>query len=261
MPAVLAAVSLRVPVFLVEPNAVPGRVNRLSARVARLIFAGNDAVAGWLRASLRERIRVTGVPLRRALLNAFPAQQARRKPEPPIRLLIFGGSRGAKQINDVVVDALPALAKLPLEIFHQTGETDRERIAAAYASAGIDARVVAFERDMPARYLWADLAVCRSGALTVAELALAGLPALLVPYPHAADDHQSANAAELARVGAARRLDPARFDVKMLCGELEALLGDPARLVAMARAAQSQARPNAAREIVDGVLAELERRP
>jgi len=257
MPAGLAAIARRVPLVLVEPNAVPGRVNRMLARFARRIFVGFEAAGRSLARGRRPNadgdpdVRCFGIPLRARLVDAFCDRSApRRKPAPPFRLLVFGGSQGARQINDAMRDALPRLASLPLEVFHQTGEADRERVALAYAEAGVPAQVVAFERDMPARYRWADLAVCRSGALTVAELALAGLPALLVPYPYAADDHQAANAAELEEAGAALRLDARALDGEALADALIGLFHEPARLEAMAAAAAELGRPDAASRIV-----------
>jgi UDP-N-acetylglucosamine--N-acetylmuramyl-(pentapeptide) pyrophosphoryl-undecaprenol N-acetylglucosamine transferase len=124
-------------------------------------------------------------------------------------------------------------------------------VAEAYRRAGLRASVVDFTDDMPERYRWADLAVCRSGALTVAELALAGLPALLVPYPHAADDHQSANARALSAIGGARLIGSRPLDPEALRCELEALLSAPERIEDMRRALAVRARPHAAREIVD----------
>jgi UDP-N-acetylglucosamine--N-acetylmuramyl-(pentapeptide) pyrophosphoryl-undecaprenol N-acetylglucosamine transferase len=250
-PAAAAAALLRVPLVLVEPNAVPGRTNRSLARFAARVFTAFEAAAPAFATSLgRERVASPGAPLRRALLDAFASQPPRRAPAAPLHLLVAGGSQGARQLNEGMIEALAQLDVRCFEIFHQTGAADRERVAAAYARAGAHAEVVDFERDMPARYRWADVAVCRAGALTVAELALAGLPALLVPYPHAADDHQRANARALADAGAARVLDPSGFDGKQLADALDALATAPDALVAMGRAAQSLARPDAARDIV-----------
>jgi UDP-N-acetylglucosamine--N-acetylmuramyl-(pentapeptide) pyrophosphoryl-undecaprenol N-acetylglucosamine transferase len=123
-------------------------------------------------------------------------------------------------------------------------------VAEAYRKAGFRAEVLSFVTDMPARYRWADLALCRAGALTVAELALAGLPALLVPYPFAADDHQRANARELEAAGAARALDPKRLDGASLVAEFRTIGSDPERLVAMSRACAALGRPDAAARIV-----------
>jgi UDP-N-acetylglucosamine--N-acetylmuramyl-(pentapeptide) pyrophosphoryl-undecaprenol N-acetylglucosamine transferase len=248
VPAVLAAAARRLPVALVEPNAVPGRANRYAARLARRIFVGFEATAPRF-AGQRERVRVFGIPLRRALLAAFADGGARRRPEPPFRLLVFGGSQGARQINEAMLEAAPALKTLSLDIFHQTGEADRERVEAAYAAAGLSAQVVAFEPNMPARYRWADLALCRSGALTVAELALAGLPALLVPYPYAADDHQRANAEALAEAGAARVLDGVPLPGERLAAALGETLADADALQRMGAAAAALARPDAAERI------------
>jgi UDP-N-acetylglucosamine--N-acetylmuramyl-(pentapeptide) pyrophosphoryl-undecaprenol N-acetylglucosamine transferase len=210
MPAALAARLTRRPLFLVEPNAIPGRVNRLTARFARAVFVGFESTRGHLP-DRTESICV-GVPLRRALYRAFANHREKGVPSTPLRIFVFGGSQGARQLNENVPEALSRLRKKSVEIFHQSGEADRAAVETRYAELGLPAEVVAFEHDMPKRYEWADLAICRAGALTVAELALAGMPALLVPYPFAADDHQSANARALEESGAARRLDARPLD-------------------------------------------------
>lgn len=250
-PAAAAAIVLRRPLAIVEPNAIPGRTNLGMARFAKRVFtafaAAEPAFAG------RAPVETTGAPLRRALLDAFAAAAAatpRRAPAPPFRLLVVGGSQGARQLNEAMIAALPDLDPARLEVFHQTGAADRERVAEAYARAGLRAEVVAFDAALASRYQWADVALCRAGALTVAELAMAGLPALLVPYPFAADDHQRANARALAEAGAARLLDPAGFDGKVLSGALGALLEQPEALLEMGRRARGLARPDAARRIV-----------
>lgn len=249
---VLAAATLRLPIALVNTDAVPGLANRAAGRLAARIFVGFEAAAPvFERSGSPGRVRVPGVPLRRALVETFAGAPPRRQPELPIRLLVFGGSQGARQLNEAMLAALPQLDLEKLEIFHQTGEADREKVAAGYAAAGARAEVVAFETDMPARYRWADLALCRSGALTVAELTLAGLPALLVPYPYAANDEQSANARELATALAARLLPAKQFNAKMLAEELGALLADPPQLRAMGERASKLARPRAAEDIVE----------
>ena len=250
MPAVIAARLRRTPLALLEPNAIPGRVNRLAARFAALVFVGFDATGDALAAPT-ERMRSVGIPLRRGLIEACARSPRRRKPELPLRVLVFGGSQGAQQINQAVMDALPSLPAAHFEFFHQTGEADRERVADAHRKAGSDASVVAFERDMPARYGWADIAVCRSGALSVAELALVGLPALLVPYPYAADDHQAANARELERAGAGRCFDAKNFDGAVLAEALLALTDDPDQLSEMSAAAASLGHADAAQRVVD----------
>ncbi|NNL67078.1 MAG: undecaprenyldiphospho-muramoylpentapeptide beta-N-acetylglucosaminyltransferase [Myxococcales bacterium] len=254
MPAVAAAALMRLPIALIEPNAIPGRANRLMARVAKRVFVGFEGAQGHLPVPA-ERVQRLGIPLRRALVDAF-ADRPERKPEPPFRLLVAGGSQGARQVNEAMMEIAPRLDADRVTIFHQSGADDRDRVAEAYAAAGLEAEVVAFTDDMPARYAWADLAVCRSGALTVAELALAGLPSLLVPYPYAADDHQAANAEALASPGAdgapgARMLSSRPLDVDALASAIAELFSEPERLVQMKRALASRARPDAAREIVD----------
>jgi len=258
LPAALAAILTRTPLALVEPNSIPGRSNRLTARFAARVFTGFESAAQRLddASGSREsgRVRCLGVPLRRSVTDAFAEASGRPAPEAPYHLLIFGGSQGAQQINDALVEAAPRLAHLSLEIFHQSGAADCERLEKAYAAAGVPAQVVAFEDDMPARYRWAHLAVSRAGALSVAELTMVGLPALLVPYPWAADDHQTANARELEDAGAARRL--AADAEHHLSGDtvadaIEALLAAPEDLAAMSAAAFKLARPGAASDIVE----------
>ncbi|MEB2346022.1 MAG: undecaprenyldiphospho-muramoylpentapeptide beta-N-acetylglucosaminyltransferase [Deltaproteobacteria bacterium] len=252
-PAAAAAIALRRPLAIVEPNAVPGRTNLWMARLAQRVFtafaAAEPAFAG------RAPVETTGAPLRRALLEAFAAAAPRRTPAPPFRLLVVGGSQGARQLNDAMLAALPGFDPARLEVYHQTGPADRARVAEAYARAGLQAEVVDFDAALASRYQWADVALCRAGALTVAELAMAGLPALLVPYPHAADDHQRANARALEEAGAGRLLDPARFDAKLLVEALDALFERPAALLEMGRRARALARPDAARRIVEAARA------
>jgi len=250
VPAVLAAAARRLPVALVEPNAIPGRANRLAARFAARVFVHFEEAAAFLPAAARARLRPVGIPLRQGLVDAFAEAPPRRPPSPPYRLLVFGGSQGARQLNEALAAAAPRLAELGVTVFHQSGEADRERVERAYAAAGVSATVVAFEPEMPRRYRWADVAVCRAGALTVAELALAGLPALLVPYPYAADDHQRANARALETAGAARLLDSRAFGPETVLGALSELLAAPEALLRMGEAASKAARPRAAETIV-----------
>jgi UDP-N-acetylglucosamine--N-acetylmuramyl-(pentapeptide) pyrophosphoryl-undecaprenol N-acetylglucosamine transferase len=251
VPAVVAAAGRRLPIALVEPNAVAGRANRMAARLASRLFVQFEAAAEMLASSGGAgRVRTAGIPLRAALVAAFAAAPPRRTAAPPWRLLVFGGSQGARQLNDAMLEAIPSLAGIPLEIFHQTGEADRERVASGYAKAGLPAEVAAFEPEMPRRYRWADVALCRAGALTVAELCLAALPSVLVPYPHAADDHQRANAQALARAGAARVLEPATLSGKQVAGVLRELFAEPGELSSMSAAAGKRAQPDAAERIV-----------
>jgi len=251
-PVAAAAALLRLPIALVNTDALPGQSNRLAARFAHRIFVGFEGAAGeFARGGDPDRVRCLGIPLRRALVEAFASAPARRAPAPPFRLLVFGGSQGARQLNDIMIDVVHRLDPSRLEIFHQTGEADRARVAEAYARSGARAQVVAFEPEMVRRYRWADLALCRSGALTVGELALAGLPALLVPYPFAAHDEQSANARELVKAGAAERLDPRTLTPEGVADALSRLFAEPGRLSQMGLAAAKLARPEAAERIVE----------
>ena len=249
MPAALAALTTSCPLALVEPNAIPGRANRLTARFAQRVFVGFPEAGE--RLGTRTAAEHRGIPLRRALVDAFERRTPREVPGTPLHLLVFGGSQGARQINEAMMALAPRLAGQPIEIFHQAGAADRARVQAAYAEAGVQAEVVDFEPAMPARYRWAHLALCRSGALTVAELALAGLPALLIPYPFAADDHQAANAGALSEAGAGIRLEARPLDVDGLGSKLLGLVEDPSPLAGMSTAASALARPHAARDIVE----------
>jgi UDP-N-acetylglucosamine--N-acetylmuramyl-(pentapeptide) pyrophosphoryl-undecaprenol N-acetylglucosamine transferase len=258
VPAVVAAVLRRIPIALVEPNAIPGRANRAAARFATRIYVQFDAAEqAFAAAGAGTRVRALGIPLREKLVEAFPKRAERRVPTAPLRLFVFGGSQGARQINDALIEAAPGLDASQFEIHHQTGEADRERVEAAYREAGLRATVVAFERDMPECYRWADLALCRSGALTIAELTLSGLPALLVPYPFAADDHQAANADALVASGAARVLAGRDLDGSQVAEALRDFASAPDQLVPMAKRAAQLAHPGAAERIVDDCAAQV----
>jgi UDP-N-acetylglucosamine--N-acetylmuramyl-(pentapeptide) pyrophosphoryl-undecaprenol N-acetylglucosamine transferase len=246
VPAALAGALSRIPVVLVNTDAVPGLANRVLARVARRVFVGWPGAAAAFGGGAN--VEVSGVPLREALRQAFAASARDEKPreDERLHLFAFGGSQGARQINDALLAALQALDPARLAVVHQTGENDRARVEAGYRAAGFDAVVTAFERDMPSRYRWADLVVCRAGAISVAELALAGRPALLVPLAHVGGGEQFANARELERAGAARVLDSKQLAHETFTRELVALLDDPERLRAMGARAAALGRPDAA---------------
>ena len=251
VPPALAAVLRRTPVVLVNTDARPGAANRLVARFARRLFVGFPAAAARVgRGAGDPRVRVSGVPLRRALREAF-ADAPEPAPDPGrLHLFAFGGSQGARQINDALIGAIPKLDPARVAVVHQTGEADRERVARAWKEAGFDAEVVAFEPDMPARYRRADLVICRAGAISIAELALAGRPALLLPLAHVGGGEQFDNARVLEEAGAAQVLDPRGLDQAAFDDALGALLDDPARLRAMGRRAAALARPDAAETLV-----------
>lgn len=198
-PGGLAAWLTRRPLIVHEQNAVAGLTNRLLARFARVVLC---AFPGSFSAS--KKARVVGNPVRNDIAS-LPAPALRfANRNGPLRLLVLGGSLGAKSLNEQVPAMLASLAadQLP-EVWHQCGERTEEACRAAYRTHGVQARISAFIDDMPDAYGWADLVICRAGALTLAELAAAGLAAVLVPYPYAVDDHQTANAQVLVDAGAA----------------------------------------------------------
>jgi UDP-N-acetylglucosamine--N-acetylmuramyl-(pentapeptide) pyrophosphoryl-undecaprenol N-acetylglucosamine transferase len=193
--------------------------------------------------------RLTGNPVRQQFLTASNPDNSR---EGPFTILVVGGSQGAHAINLAFVDALPRLRRpRQIRFVHQTGAGDRDRVAEAYANAGIEAEVEPFFHDMASRYRGADLVVCRAGATTVAELTVLGKPALFIPYPFAADNHQERNARALVDQGAARMMRERDLSGADLARCLDELIDDAGRLAAMATQSRSLGKPEAARAIVD----------
>ena len=251
VPAVLAARAHRVPLLVHEQNAVMGRANRLVMRFARLLALSFEPTAG-LALSPVPRL-ITGNPTRPGFAAQIPLPDPGR-----FRLLVLGGSQGARVFSDVVPAALALLPqdlRPRLEIAQQCRPEDLERVRAAYEAQGLAAELAPFFGDVAARMAVADLVVTRSGASTVAELLALGRASLLVPYLHAADDHQSANAAALAAAGAAITLAQPAFTAEALAEILARLVHSPAQLAAMRTAARALARPDAAEKLADAVLA------
>ena len=243
-PAMLAAIVKHVPRVAFEPNVVPGFANRAVAR-----FVSAAAVHFSETADYFHNPVVTGVPVRPAFFQIPPKPFIPSSPT----LLVFGGSQGAHAINQAITRALPQLMKrVPgLHLIHQTGERDYNDVQSAYAQAGVAAEVHKFIDDMPEFFARADLVLCRSGASTVAEIAAAGKPAVFVPFPLAADDHQRRNAEVLERAGAAVVVEETKLDEVWLVDTISALLEDPARLRRMSEAARAMAHPNAAKDIAE----------
>jgi UDP-N-acetylglucosamine--N-acetylmuramyl-(pentapeptide) pyrophosphoryl-undecaprenol N-acetylglucosamine transferase len=240
-----------IPLVIHEQNTVPGMTNRWLARVATRVL---EAFPGTFPPG--REARQTGNPVRQDIAGLpAPAQRLGARAGPPRHLLVLGGSQGARALNETVPRALARLpgAQRPL-VRHQAGREKAEATAALYREAGVDARVSAFLEDMAEAYAWADLVVCRAGALTIAELAAAGVGALLVPYPHAVDDHQSRNAGYLTRAGAAELIPESRLQPESLAERLGALLERPEHLLAMAEAARRLARPEATAEVAGACL-------
>jgi UDP-N-acetylglucosamine--N-acetylmuramyl-(pentapeptide) pyrophosphoryl-undecaprenol N-acetylglucosamine transferase len=239
-PAMLAAVLGRVPTVAFEPNVVPGFANRIVARWVSAAAVHFEETGKFFR-----RAQVTGVPVRHAFFETQTKSTEGRD------LLVFGGSQGARAINHAVIQALPELLKrVPaIHIVHQTGERDFPGAQAAYSTLGTAVEVYRFIDDMPSFFSRADLVLCRSGASTVAEITAAGKPAVFVPFPHAADDHQKRNAEALEQAGAAVMLEEAKLTAESLVETVRALFSDPARLQQMADSARKLAHPSAARDI------------
>ncbi|MGA8301809.1 MAG: undecaprenyldiphospho-muramoylpentapeptide beta-N-acetylglucosaminyltransferase [Terriglobales bacterium] len=243
-PAMLAAIRRRIPTLAFEPNAVPGFANRMVARFVSAAAVHFEETAEYFR-----NARVTGVPVREAFFG-IP-----EKPAGPPVLLVFGGSQGAHAINQAMIESLPGLrAKVPaLHIIHQTGERDYPSVQTAYQNAGISSEVHKFIDDMPGTFTRSDLLVCRSGASTVGEITAAGKPAIFVPFPRAADDHQNKNARALESAGAAVVVEESNLEAAYLVETIVALLSDRARLRAMSEAARSLAHPKAVQDIAEMV--------
>jgi UDP-N-acetylglucosamine--N-acetylmuramyl-(pentapeptide) pyrophosphoryl-undecaprenol N-acetylglucosamine transferase len=203
-----------------------------------------------------KKIVMSGNPVRRDLVQKLLAPGATA--HATVSVLVVGGSQGAVAVNALAAEALSALAKdIPLAIVHQTGEKDLEPTAARYREAGVAAECRAFIKDMASAYQLADLIIGRAGATTVAELAIAGKPAVLVPYPFAADNHQELNAREMADKHAALMFRQAELTAETLAAALRPLLAEPARSAEMGAAMKSLARPDAAAEVIDWCEAQL----
>ncbi|MES1949444.1 undecaprenyldiphospho-muramoylpentapeptide beta-N- acetylglucosaminyltransferase [Salinisphaera sp. S4-8] len=243
-PGGLAARLTGRPLLIHEQNAAAGLTNRLLARMATTVLqAFPDTFAG-------DKARSVGNPVRAEILDLPTPDERFADREGPIRLLVLGGSGGALAINERVPAALARIEadKRP-QVRHQAGRT-LEQAEAAYAQAGVEADVSAFIDDMAAAYAWADVVICRSGALTVAELAAAGVAALLVPYPYAVDDHQRANGQYLVDAGAATLVDQSELSVERLAEEIERLCADRNALRDRAEAARRVAWPHSTDDIV-----------
>jgi UDP-N-acetylglucosamine--N-acetylmuramyl-(pentapeptide) pyrophosphoryl-undecaprenol N-acetylglucosamine transferase len=241
-PVLLAGRLQGYPIVLIEPNAYPGLTNRLLAR-----WVDGAAVAFQEAADrLGGRVRLTGVPVR----EEFHRITASVSAHGPLRLLVTGGSQGSRAINDLLCAGLEWLTPERVRITHQTGRADFARVLEAYRNRGPHGDVVEFIEDMPASFAASDLVVCRAGASTVAELAAAGRPAVLVPFPGAADDHQRKNALAMARRGAALMLEQEQTCGRDLAAELLRLADDRTELQRMAEAAKSMATPTSTGSIL-----------
>lgn len=253
LPSLLAAFKARIPTAVHEQNAVLGRVNRLVAgRVDAVATAYPDIQR--LPAKAEQKVRLVGNPVRQEVLDL------RDKPFPPLdgdgvfRVLVTGGSQGAKILSDVVPEGLgmlPPVFRTRLQVTHQARAEDIEQVRARYAALGIPAELATYLPDLPARLGLAHLVIARSGASTVAELGAAGRPAILVPFGAATDDHQTYNARELVAAGGARSIPQSQFTAVELAKQMQKLGLEPDALTNAARRAKSCGRPDAVRDLAD----------
>lgn len=243
-PVVLAAWLLRIPTAVQEQNALPGFTNKVLGRFADAVFIAFDEARKFFPAS---KTHLLGNPIRRAFLDNYlhtkPAGER-------LSIFVTGGSQGAHVLNLRVAEAMELLKDRPIDLLHQTGVKDLEEISKRYAGLP-NAKAVAFIDDMPGAYSRADLMVCRAGATTIAELTVCKKPAILVPFPFAADDHQTVNAHSLVDAGAAILIAEKDLTAQRLADEIRALDADRGKLARMSRASGVLGRPEAAREIAD----------
>lgn len=245
-PGGLVAWLLRVPLVIHEQNVIPGFTNRCLARFA---IRSLEGFIGTYPAATR-KVVWTGNPVRIEIENLSRSPLVGES-RGGFRLLVLGGSLGAETLNEKVPQALSLLGtgERPL-VWHQTGKGKNEKTEKRYAEGGVKARVDAFIEDMAAAYKWATIVICRAGALTVTELMAAGKGAIVVPFPYAANDHQSCNAAYLQRVGAAIVVEQKRLTPEVLAEQISHLMARPERVEAMAKAARRNLRADATERVV-----------
>ncbi|MCC8193885.1 MAG: undecaprenyldiphospho-muramoylpentapeptide beta-N-acetylglucosaminyltransferase [Deltaproteobacteria bacterium] len=245
-----------IPAAIHEQNSISGLANKILARRVDRVFVSLPDV----RATFPEEKTVfTGNPVRASIAELARDDAGRPEKEFGKRVLVLGGSQGARAINDCVIENLTPLIDAGISLWHQAGAADFERVRDAYRkNGGEKMRVDGFIKDMAAAYTWADIVVCRAGATTIAELTCAGLPAIFIPFPAAAHDHQTHNARYLAAVGAAEllpqnKLEPGKGDPALLVERLKVLFAEPDTLRAMGAKARGLARPEAAGALVNAL--------
>ncbi len=247
-PGGLIAAIMRRPLIIHEQNAIAGLTNRILAPFAKRILTGFPSTF------VRKNVEVLGNPVRAEISHLQRLQNVADPETRPLNVLVFGGSLGAQALNETVPAALAEVIKtIPAEsrpeIWHQTGENKHSYTKQQYAHFGVEARVDVFIDDMQNAYAWADLVICRAGAITVAELSVAGLGAIFIPYPYAVDDHQTANASALVNAGAAEMIDEKNLTAENLAQLLKGLLSNRAKIKSFADAAIAFAKPQAARDV------------
>jgi UDP-N-acetylglucosamine--N-acetylmuramyl-(pentapeptide) pyrophosphoryl-undecaprenol N-acetylglucosamine transferase len=253
-PTVIVGWLCRIPCVLLEPNSIPGLTNKWLSRLATKICVGFPPTVKVFPAG---KAVCTGNPVRWQSPHTAGKDALDQTTKTQSTLLIFGGSAGARRLNQIVPQALALLGydSAQLRIVHQTGKADHAEVRATYERLGVAAEVVPFIDDMWTMYQAADLVVCRAGATTIAELTSLGKPAILIPYPYAVDDHQRVNAEILLQAGAARMVLDAELTAERMHDEIGALLSNPSQLAAMAHAATTLGRPDATMAVVRECIA------
>lgn len=252
-PVVLAAARMGIPTAILEQNSIPGLTNKWLGRFVRAVFLAFEETRPFFR---DEKIQMVGCPIRIDLRRGLERVRPEWNGTP--RVLCFGGSQGAHAVNEIMVQAAKILHDQgrAFSLVHQTGTADLPAMQAAYAAIPFAADVREFIMDMASLYLETDIVVSRSGAMTIAEITAAGLPAILVPYPTAADNHQEINAREVAAKGGALVFRQDAFDGATLGKTLADLMDDPAALGRLRSAMKSLGRPDAAARVVDWLTAQ-----
>lgn len=247
---VLAGKMRGIPTFIHESNAIPGKANRLTARMVRAVLLGFKECAPFFP---KVRTEVTGTPIRKELqrLDRKIARQRLGLREDLLTLLVMGGSQGATGINQAMIRSLPALQGAPIQVIHLSGARDERLVADNYQREGIPAHVAAFHHAMEEPYSAADFAIARSGAASLAELAVFSLPAILIPFPYAAEDHQTRNAEIFAQANAGILLKESDLAGDLLARNIRELTGDPGKLLQMAENSARLAPKNAAALVVE----------
>ena len=250
-PCGVAAWLMRIPLCIHEQNAIAGLTNRILVSLARTVMQAFPGAFPY-----HVHAHTTGNPVRLEIVRVpLPDGRIRVNSTDPMRLLVIGGSQGARRLNQIVPEALATLpAEVRLEIRHQTGDAFFAETAARYRAQNREVDLEPFIEDMAIAYGWADLVICRAGALTIAELAAAGVASILVPYSYAVDDHQTANARYLVDSGAALLLPEKDLTRESLGRMLQELYVSRQRLLAMARHARTQAQPQATAEVAEACL-------
>lgn len=243
-PVMIAAIVRKTPLVVMEPNAIPGFANRRTARYVYRALLGFDSTRAWFTAQKSE---VTGLPVRSEFFSVKP------KTEGPFTVLITGGSGGSRTLNRASRESWPIFRdRAPdIRIVHQTGTAEHEALAKDFASSGVQGEVVPFIRDMASAFAQADVVIARSGAGSVNEIAAAGMPSVLVPFPFAADDHQKRNAEALCQAGAAHMVLDSEMNGERLFREAESLRANRAELERMRERVKPFARPRAAERAAD----------